>query len=110
MDSADLQMLNEQQIYLLGQIQTSQTVKLYSDTSLYEISLYPLVKGLFRLDACGCKSAADCGKDIYFWQQTVAFLQGDRKFPISALTQPTANARGKSSNVNEPLVGAMLSR
>ena len=23
-------------------------------------------------------------------QQTVAFLQGDRKFPISALTQPTA--------------------
>ena len=47
MDSADLQMLNEQQIYLLGQIQTSQTVQPYSDTSLYEISLYPLVKGLF---------------------------------------------------------------
>ena len=46
---------------------------------------------------------ADCGKDIYFWWQTVAFLQGDRKFPISALTQPTADARGKSSNVNEPL-------
>ena len=23
-------------------------------------------------------------------QQTVAFLQGDRKFPISALTHPTA--------------------
>ena len=36
-------------------------------------------------------------------QQTVVFLQGDRKFPISALTQPTADARGKSSNVNKPL-------
>ena len=59
-------------------------------------------KGSFRLAACGCESAADCGKDIYFWRQTVAFLQGDRKFPISALTQPTANACGKSSNVNEP--------
>ena len=41
----------------------------------------------------------------------VAFLQGDRKFPISALMQPTAemqpsatDARGKSSNVNEPLM------
>ena len=59
-------------------------------------------KGSFRLAACGCESAADCSKDIYFWRQTVAFLQGDRKFPISALTQPTADARGKSSNVNEP--------
>ena len=29
-------------------------------------------------------------------RQMVAFPQGDRKFPISALTQPTAeNARGK---------------
>ena len=63
---------------------------------------YTQAKGSFRLVACGCKSAADCGKDVYFLLQMVAFLQGDRKFPISALTQPTADARGKSSNVNEP--------
>ena len=68
------------------------------------LTLLPSIipKGSFRLAACGYKSAADCGKDIYFWRQTVAFLQGDRKFPISALTQPTTDARGKSSNVNEP--------
>ena len=60
------------------------------------------VKGSFRLATCGCEYAADCGKEIYFWRQTVAFLQGDRKFPISAYTQPTADARGKRSNVNEP--------
>ena len=65
-------------------------------------------KGSFRLAACGCESAADCGKDIYFWRQTVAFLQGDRKFPIYALTQPTADACGKSSNVNKPLEPSCL--
>ena len=27
---------------------------------------------------------------LHFLRQTVVFLQGDRKFPISALTQPTA--------------------
>ena len=61
-------------------------------------------KGSFRLVTWGCKSAADCGKDVYFLRQMVAFLHGDRKFPISALMQPTTDARGKRSNVNEPLL------
>ena len=42
--SAVFIMLNEQQIYLFGQIQTSQTVgQLYSDTSPYKISYYSLI-------------------------------------------------------------------
>ena len=72
----------------------------------HERHMCPFVipKGSFRLVACGCKSAADCGKDVYFLRQMVAFLHGDRKFPISALMQPTTDARGKRSNVNEPLL------
>ena len=37
-------------------------------------------------------------------RQTVAFLQGDRKFPISALTQPTAETQTAASSVNQPLL------
>ena len=35
-------------------------------------------------------------------RQTVAFLQGDRKFPISALMQPTAEMQIAASSVNQP--------
>ena len=41
-------------------------------------------------------------------RQTVAFLQGDRKFPISALTQPTAETQTAASSVNQPLVWLQL--
>ena len=38
-------MLNEQQIYLFGQIQTNQRgVQLYSDTSIYKVRWYFLFK------------------------------------------------------------------
>ena len=54
LDSAALLMLNEQQIYLFGQIQTSQTgYQLYSDTSPYgECSL---VRHFFILRATSTK-------------------------------------------------------
>ena len=42
---------------------------------------------------------------VCLWQ-TVAFLQGDRKFPISALTQPIVENADAASRVNQPSVFA----
>ena len=53
LDSAALLMFSQQQIYLFGQIQTSQTVvQVYSDTSPYEVndcSLFVLISRTFVL-------------------------------------------------------------
>ena len=67
-------LIREKHIYLLDQIQTSETRgQPTSDTSPHKVKAH----------------SHYCVFLVRLWE-TVAFLQGDRKFPISALTQPTA--------------------